>query len=272
MARERGSRLAAPLLPPVSITLIFCHHILSTIRYPVDLLIQAVVMAPSCDHDKLQCIHMASWPKALHPNPWTPHRLAIDCRSYEESQEQVHEMIRQYYQTEALSDNETEVDMEEAEDVMNNLPSPKQTTSIFWTPEYQARREARKRLWSPPLTPPLPGLPQYSLQPSQRPPSPRRRRRQSSPNRNLPKPSSPPSSSPIQLQLPPSSRSNKVRKKKPTSPPHRPTTRSMKSSKLLSLHSRRGLVEVMSAAGQGRSTTFEQYLKDGIIWFVLSQL
>ena len=221
-------------------------------------------MAPSCDHDKLACAHMASWPRALDPNPWTPHRLALECRSYEESQEQVHEMIRQYQSVPALSDDETEVDPEEAEDFMNNLSSPKQTMSIFWNPEYQARREARKRLWSPPLTPPLPELPKYSLQPSQRPPPPRRRRRQSSPACKRPKPSSPSTSPHIQLQLPLKSRHNKVRKTKQNPRPHRPTTRSMKSLKLLSLHSRRGLVKVTSATGQGHSVTFQQCLKDGI--------
>ena len=227
-------------------------------------------MTPSCDHDKLHCAHMASWPRALDPNPWTPRRLALECCSYKKSQEQVHEMIRQHQSVPALSDNETEVDPEEAEDFMNNLPSPKQTMSIFWTPEYQARREARKRLWSPPLTPPLPGLPKYSLQPSQRSPPPRRCRRQSSPGRNRPKSSSPSTSPHIQLQLPPKGRHNKVRKTQPRPRPHRPTTRSMKSSKLLSLHSRRGLVEITSATGQGHSVTFEQCLKDGISWFVLS--
>lgn len=229
-------------------------------------------MAPSCNHDKLQCAHKATWPKWTQPETWTSYRLALTCREYEESQRQTQEMIYQHQSMPALSDNETEVDPEEAEDKMNNLPSPFQTHSRFWTPEYQARREARKRLWSPPFTPPLSGIPKYSLQPSQRPPPPGPRRRQPSPARNPPKPSLPLTSSHIQLKLSPNSRFNRVRKSKPNLPPHRPTTRSMKSSKLLSLHARRGLVEVVSTAGQGRSTTFEQCMKDGIIWFVLPLL
>ncbi|KAL8712078.1 MAG: hypothetical protein Q9220_003511 [cf. Caloplaca sp. 1 TL-2023] len=198
---------------------------------------------------------MASWPKALVPKIWTAYSLARECFDYEESQKQTQEMIRQYREMPALSDNETEVDMEEAEDYMNNLPSPKQTMSIFWTPEYQARREARKRLWSPPLTPPLPGMPTHSLQPSQRTPPSKRRRRQSSPSPNRQNPTSPAASSHIQLQRPPEGRHNKIRKTKPSPRPRRPTTRSMKSSRLLSLHSQKGLVTVTPAAGRGHSVT-----------------
>lgn len=229
-----------------------------------------ITMMPSCNHDKLQCAHKATWPRWTQPETWDSYRLALECRGYEESQKQAHEMIRRYCQPEPLTDNETEVDPEEAEDEMNNLPSPLQTHSRFWTTEYQAQREARKRLWSPPLTPPLPGMPTHSLQPSQRDPPSRRRHRQSSPARNRPKPSSPSTSPHIQLQLPPKGRHNRIRKTQPSPRPHRPTTRSMKYSKLLSLHSRRGLVNVTSATGQGHSVTFEQCLKDGISWFVLS--
>ncbi|KAL8691109.1 MAG: hypothetical protein Q9224_004251 [Gallowayella concinna] len=229
-------------------------------------------MAPSCNHQKLQCAHKATWPKWTQPETWTSYRLALTCHEYEESQRQTQEMIQQHQSMPALSDNETEVDPQEAEDEMNNLPSPLHTHSRFWTPEYQAQREARKRLWSPPLTPPLSGMPKYSLQPSQRPPPPRPRPRQLSPARTPPKPTSPSTSPHIQLQLPPNSRFNRVRKYKPHSPPHRPTIRSMKTSEQLSLHVPRGLVEVLSTAGQGRSTTFEQCLKDGIVWFVLPLL
>ncbi|KAL8678593.1 MAG: hypothetical protein Q9186_005055 [Xanthomendoza sp. 1 TL-2023] len=111
-------------------------------------------MAPSCNHEKLQCAHKATWPKWTQPETWTSYRLALTCCEYEESQRQTQEMIHQHQSMPALSDNETEVDPQEAEDEMNNLPSPIHTHSRFWTPEYQAQRDARKRLWSPPLTPP----------------------------------------------------------------------------------------------------------------------
>lgn len=53
----------------------------------------------------------------------------------------------------AVSENEMEVDMEEMEDFMNGVCSPAHRTCCHWTPEYEVRRQARKRLWSPPLTP-----------------------------------------------------------------------------------------------------------------------
>lgn len=75
-------------------------------------------------------------------------------------------MIRQYCQPEPLSENETEYDVEEAEDIMNSVPSPKQQAYRFWNPDYEARRQARKRLWSPPLTPPRsPGCPHTPYNP-----------------------------------------------------------------------------------------------------------
>ncbi|KAI4282893.1 MAG: hypothetical protein L6R38_002587 [Xanthoria sp. 2 TBL-2021] len=192
------------------------------------------------------------------------------CRGYEESVAHSQEMIRRYCQPEPLSDNETEIDPEEAEDELNNLPSPKQKMSCLWTPEYQARREARRRLWSPPITPPMPGFRDYSLQPSQRPPPPTRRR--PSPSRNLPPPSVPPLPSHFQLQLPSKARPNKVRKPRPVPRLHRPTTRSMKSSSLLSLHLRKGLVEITFPAGQSHSVTFKQYQEAGVSWYVPSML
>ena len=230
----------------------------------------AIAMASICDHGRLQCVHMSSWPKALHPDTWDPHLLDVECRDYKESQKEAQEMIRKYCQPEPLSDNETEVDMEEAEDVMNRLPSPLQQTSCFWTPEYQARREARRRLWSPPLTPPFSGTSSHSLQLSQCPPSSQPLRQLSSRSHNRQRPSSPPTSAHIQLHLPSTISQNKVCKPKPISQLRRPTTRSMKPSSLLSLHLRRGHVQVTSTAGHAQSVTFEQCLKDGTCWYVTS--
>lgn len=54
---------------------------------------------------------------------------------------------------EPLSDNQTEYDVQEAEDIMNKVPSPTHRQYTFWSPEYEARRQARKPFRSPPLTP-----------------------------------------------------------------------------------------------------------------------
>ncbi|CAL8585132.1 hypothetical protein XPA_010712 [Xanthoria parietina] len=166
-------------------------------------------------------------------------------------------MIRQH-QPEPLTDHETDVDPQEAEDEMNNLPSPRQKSSPFWNPQYQARREARRRLWSPPITPPLPGIRYYSLQPSQRAPS--ATPRPSSPARNLRPPDFPHLPPDFPLQLPPKPRHNAICKSRP----HRPITRSMKASSLMSLHLRKGWVEITAPAGQSSSATFKQCMDDGV--------
>ena len=211
---------------------------------------QRFAMAPSCNHDKLECANLRSWPKDLQPNPWEVHRLDKECRGYEESNQEFGDMLRQH-QPEPLTDHETEVDPQEAEDEMNNLPSPKQKSSPFWTLQYQARREARRRLWSPPITPPIPGIRDYSLQPSQRPPS--ATPRPSSPAPNLRPPD-------FRLQPPPKPRHNAICKSRP----HRPITRSMKASSLLSLHLRKGWVEITSPAGRSSSATFKQCMEEGV--------
>ena len=141
---------------------------------------------------------------------------------------------------------------------MNNLPSPRQKSSPFWNPQYQARREARRRLWSPPITPPLPGIRYYSLQPSQRAPS--ATPRPSSPARNLRPPDFPHLPPDFPLQLPPKPRHNAICKSRP----HRPITRSMKASSLMSLHLRKGWVEITAPAGQSSSATFKQCMDDGV--------
>ena len=209
-----------------------------------------LAMASFCNHDQLKCSNLKSWPKDFQPNPWEVHRLDRECRGYEESNHEFGDMIRQH-QPGPLTDHETDVDPQEPEDEMNNLPSPKQKRSPFWTPQYQARREARRRLWSPPITPPMPGIRHYSLQPSQRPPS--ATPRPSSRARNLRPPD-------FRLQQPPKSPHNAIRKPRP----HRPITRSMKASSLLSLHLRKGLLEITSPAGRSSSVSFTQCMEEGV--------
>lgn len=207
-----------------------------------------------CNHDQHQCVHMERF-GAFHPETWSRAHLASTCEGYERTLAHNLEMLRRD-QPEPLTDHETEVDPEEAEDEMNNLPSPNHTHSRFWTPEYQARREARRRLWSPPLTPPMPGLRDYSLQPSQRPP-PTTPRRPTPPLKRHPPFFLPPTD--FQLQPPPKTPPSRVRKVRPVHRAYRPITRSMKSSKLLSLHLRKGLVNIISSTGHSQSVTLKQY-------------
>ncbi|KAL8784031.1 MAG: hypothetical protein Q9213_004220 [Squamulea squamosa] len=171
---------------------------------------------------------------------------------------------RDEHQPEQFSDNETEYDVEEAEAWMNNVPSPKHRQWSYWTPEYEARRQARKRLWSPPYTPDEElGLPTYSLQPSQRLPSPgirRPRRQRSTAHIQLTNPSPPHSADGMRLRLPPKAAA-RVRKARQTLyPPCRPTTRSVKSSAFVSLHDKKGHVMLASGGGAARIAKFDEYL------------
>ncbi|KAL8724727.1 MAG: hypothetical protein Q9166_007788 [cf. Caloplaca sp. 2 TL-2023] len=157
---------------------------------------------------------------------------------------------REQYQPEQFSDNETEYDLEEAEALMNNVPSLKQRLWSYWTPEYEARRQARKRLWSPPYTPDEElGEPSYSLQPSQRPPSPSvRRYQQSAPNSDR-----------LRLRLPKAQQ--RVRKARRTVyPTYRPTTRSIQSSAFVSLHDKKGHIVLACDKGTARMASFDEYL------------
>lgn len=217
-------------------------------------------MAPSCNHEKLECAHFPAWArirKTFLERNWTPYSLSNECRHYERELEEGRKLMWEWeHQMEQLSENETEIDPDEAEDLMNNLPSPKHRIYRCWNPEYEARRQARKRLWSPPLTP-EPGDPKYSLQPSQRPPSPRIRRR----NRHQRSPSQypPQQANPVQLQPPPKGR-NKVCKSKQPVKSGRPTTRSMHNLKAVSLHEKKGQVVIGTGGSGSWIATFEQYL------------
>lgn len=96
------------------------------------------VMAPSCDHQRLYCVHSSAWPsQSILDNPGG---LSWLCREHEEGCERTKAMIEQHCtQIEALSENETEYDQEEAENLMNNAPSPDQRLYCYWNPEYEAQ-------------------------------------------------------------------------------------------------------------------------------------
>lgn len=145
---------------------------------------------------------MPAWPRYAK-EPWTPRSLSYECTSYEAQMERL-EQYHQEIQPGQLSENETEYDPEEAEALMNNVPSPRHQLWSSWTPAYEARRQARKRFWSPPYTPDEElGQPSYSLQPSQRRPSPTVRRHRSALRFQPTSPSSPQSADQLLLRLPP---------------------------------------------------------------------
>ncbi|KAL8727592.1 MAG: hypothetical protein Q9166_005941 [cf. Caloplaca sp. 2 TL-2023] len=187
----------------------------------------------------------------------------LQHRDYEASRKQaVEERDRQAAEA-AISENETEVDTDEMEDFMNNLRSPVHRTCCHWTLEYEARRQARKRLWSPPLTPDPAQPHQYSLQPSQRPPSP------TPPPMPLQKPSSSPLRPPQAAKShrrhleEPRTAQHRVRKNRRLATFRRPTTRSTHSIPV-SLHDRKGYVVIGSVKDDGNIASFEEYLGEGL--------
>lgn len=216
-------------------------------------------MALSCKHEKLECVHMSAWPEKIRLQAWTARRLSLECRGYEDSVSQMQHLI-QHTAPEPLSDNETEYDIQEAEDTMDSVPSPIHRQYSFWNSEYEARRQARKRYRSPPISPDPDESwrPLHSLQPShyllhhQQ-----RHSRHSISTRcsasRVPDPLQP--SFPLQIQH------STISKAKPTTLLRRPTTRSMKSSHLLSLHIRKGYVVVRSVTGRSYMATFKSYLE-----------
>ena len=223
-------------------------------------------MAPDCNHDCLQCVHRVHWRR----QSWTPDALSQVCHEYESVKER-HRKAMEYHGLLHLqtTDDGDEYDPDEAEKAMDSMPSPQQQCMFFWTPEYEARRQARGRLWSPPMTP-NPGehwASSYSLQPSQRPPTPssilrrRRRRRSSQPTQAVPLvPAQAPH--PVTLYLPQKTQS-KVRKSKKPRTSRRPTTRSMKALQEVALDSKRGYIVVQSDKS-GRIVSFGEFM-DGII-------
>ncbi|KAI4127653.1 MAG: hypothetical protein LQ338_003101 [Usnochroma carphineum] len=209
----------------------------------------------SCDHAAGQCVY-SLWPP-INPNSVVlEYGLDLQHREYEANLKEMKEKIERQQAEAAVSENETEVDPEEQEDFMNSLRSPQHRHCSWWTPEYEARRQARKGLWSPPHTPD-PGHRQlYSLQPSQRPPPPPR-----SPTRR-PKPSKLPVEKPQPSQLEqPHPAQHKVRKNKRVATSRRPTTRSMESSQPVSLHGRKGHVITWSAKDGQVVTSFNDYVQ-----------
>lgn len=129
----------------------------------------------------------------------------------------------------AISD--TTIDWEEDEEYMDTCPSPNQRTCAAWTPEYQARRDARKRPLSPPRTPPhLRASKLY-------------KHRESA------------------LTVQPES--SKVRKSRPNTrvAPRRPITRT-RGTPAISLHHRRGYIKYWNVPWQYVVISYEQYVKD----------
>ena len=224
-------------------------------------------MAPSCDHENGTCAHTHLWSAKIYPNarPPSPSSMSRTCRDYERMQRRLDEL-------EALEiplppvEEQSDYGTEEAENRMNNTPSPNQKQYYYWNPDYEARRQARKRLWSPPLTPDPDGphRPLYSLQPSQRPPSPssnRRRQRRSSLRQPIAQASTQ-TLDKFRLQLPQKAQC-KVRKPQKAATPRRPITRSMKALNEVALANRRGYVSILSDRGGSRVARFGEFM-DGI--------
>ncbi|KAL8921379.1 MAG: hypothetical protein Q9172_004043 [Xanthocarpia lactea] len=208
----------------------------------------------NCNHKDGKCTFYHNEVHCVWANPQPPPTEEELDTLHNQHVAEWDQMIREREEG-ALTENSTQVDPEEQEDGMNNMPSPYHTHSRFWNPEYEARRQARKRLWSPPLTPESGGLPYHSLQPSQRPPSPQRRRPRS--------PSSKPQVEGADVSGPikPRSAQYKVAKARPPPTHSRPATRSTKPPKLASLHHRKGYVVVRSAKNSSRIVLNEMYLE-----------
>ncbi|KAL8837768.1 MAG: hypothetical protein Q9170_002386 [Blastenia crenularia] len=188
-------------------------------------------MAPSCNHAILKCDHLQAWGR--FPNEsWTPSTLSYECAAYEKRMEAL-KRDRQTWLPEGVSDDDTVCDQEEADAAMNNVLT-------------------RKSLPSPPYTPdPGLGLPAYTLQRSQHPPSPIATPKQRS---------SPPSADKVRLRVPLKA-SRRSRKAQPIARPlRRPITRSLRSFEFGSLYNTKGLVVVASLKGEARVVRFDQYL------------
>lgn len=81
------------------------------------------------------------WKAQWHGKRRPPTRS--ECLDYDECDRQIDD-----------AGSETTMDWEEDERYLDLCPSPTQRSCAAWTPEYQARRDARKRPLSPPRTPP----------------------------------------------------------------------------------------------------------------------
>ena len=209
----------------------------------------------SCNHKDGKCTFYHDVVHWVWANPRLPPTEQELDKLHNQRVAEGEQMMREWEEG-ALTENSTQVDPNEQEDDLNNLPSPMHRECRFWNPEYEARRQARKRLWSPPLTP-EPGIPpSYSLQPSQRPPSPRRRTSHSAPSK--------PQIQRADRSLPikPRPAQYKVAKARQLPTNSRPATRSTKPPKFASLHDRKGYVLVRSAKNSSRIVSNEIYLED----------
>ena len=92
-------------------------------------------------------------PTALPSSSSPPFMPAYDWR--EKQDEDLRRLIQAAADADAeASETEYEPTEEEKEEILNGCESPRQRASPYWTPAYQARRNARKLPPSPPSTPP----------------------------------------------------------------------------------------------------------------------
>ncbi|KAL8838129.1 MAG: hypothetical protein Q9170_002270 [Blastenia crenularia] len=90
-------------------------------------------MTPTYNQDKSEPVSSEE-PRSLR-------LLSRDPSRYKSAHDYMREE-QELYQADPLSENETEIDVDEAEDVMNNVPSPRHRAYCCWNPEYEARRQA----------------------------------------------------------------------------------------------------------------------------------
>lgn len=134
---------------------------------------------------------------------------------------------------EAADRSETEFNSDEMEEAMDDCPSPRHKSFCHWTPEYEARRQAKRRPPSPPPTPP-----------------------------HLKNRKTLTTANGIQK-----SRKGKLAgqrsKRPPRYPPRRPVTRSHGLA-LVSLHSRKGMLVTRLLAMDKSVMSYEEYLRDWV--------
>ena len=109
-------------------------------------------MRETCDHEAGICWlePRRSWGFGVPP----PTSAELD-QLHRKEEAQFKELMDEIHRnaSENLSETSSQVDPEEQENIMNDCPSPTHKLIRFWNPEYEARRQACKRLWSLTLTP-----------------------------------------------------------------------------------------------------------------------
>ncbi|KAL8764726.1 MAG: hypothetical protein Q9209_007911 [Squamulea sp. 1 TL-2023] len=228
-------------------------------------------MRETCDHQASVCWLKPPLSWGIGFSPPTPAELEQLHRKEEAKFKAIMDEINDNA-AEHLSETSTQVDPEEQEDFMNDCPSPTHKYIRFWNPEYEARRQARKRLWSPPFTPePGASYPRPSLQPSQRAATPVMSHRSPSPFPWSRRNESPPSDSAHQPPMRSHPARQKVSKATRSVPAHRPLTRSMKLLKPVALSNHKGRVVVGSSKDKNRHiASFQDFAKHLQPWSVTS--